>query len=869
MFEDYPGLLVTKLYIPRVRSTHVGRFSLLAALDAGAERKLIVVATAAGFGKTTLLADWSSRRVEQIGWLSLDKGENDPVRFLSYLIAAVQTRHPQIGQGLLAALQSPQPPSIENALNSFLNQLTTVPDRLFLILDDYHVIENHAIHAALSFLLEHLPPQLTIVLLTRTDPLLPLSRLRARNDLLELRAAAMRFSLDETECFLNQTLQLDLAPEDIRALESHTEGWIAGLQLAAIAMQSEQGDKHTFIRNFTGSHRFVLDYLMEEVLMRQPEQVRQFLLHTSILRRLNGALCDAITGNTDGQAMLDRLEKNNLFIVPLDQSRYWYRYYHLFATLLQAHFQAEDPAMVKELQRRAARWHEQNNLPEEAVHYALTAQDFDHAAQLITGLAVGVTRRGEVRTLLGWYSQFPRDYVSHHASLSLQFGLAFALNGRWDEAERLLSYVEEHDSEVRPAETLLLAYLVASYRHDAARLEAIAEEAAASPNPDRVSKMVLALIVSLGGNWRYACQLMGEARQASEAKGDDSLALTALFQQCRLDVFAGFLHQAYELSQEALQRISELGNIVLPMATFVHVSLGRIWIEWNGLDKAAHHLSEAIRLSESSGFTAGILSSATMMLAEVKQAQGEVEEARQLADDAMAYAERYDPTPEIFWLKAYHSRLCLIQGNTTPVAEWLREAQDQHYLISMFYPNTIQKVTQARALLVQRKTEEAIALLTRLLTAPPDLLRVEALGLLALARQAQGDSVHALLTLEQALTQAEAENRVRAILDLGYPMAKLLARFCEEHPRYTFAQALLAAFSSLPDTTPTIEPFSERELEVLRLIAIGHSNEEIAQELTIAVSTVKWYINTLYGKLHVKSRSQAIARIHELKLLPN
>ncbi|MCC7446993.1 MAG: AAA family ATPase [Anaerolineae bacterium] len=867
MFEQYPAILITKLYVPRVRRSHISRSHLLSVLDTGLDRKLILIAAAAGFGKTTLIADWASQYADDVCWYSLDEGDNDPARFLSYLIAAIQTRRPHIGQELLAALQSPQPPAVEHTLHSLINQLAASPQRLVIVLDDYHVIDHQAIHAALAFLFDHLPLHLTLVLMSRADPPLPLARLRARNDLLELRAAELRFSIDEASHFLNENMQIDLSREAVQALDSRTEGWIAGLQLAAVAMQTLPGDKQAFVRSFTGSHRFVLDYLIEEVLSHQPDDVRRFLLQTSILHRLNGALCSAVTGDADGQAMLDYLERHNLFLIPLDQARYWYRYHHLFGDLLQARLQVEYPAALQSLYQRAVQWYEQNDLPEEAVVYALTAQDFDYAAQLIAGPAAGVAQRGEAATLLDWYTRFPSDVVARYPRLCLHFGLAFALNGRWDEAETLLHYVEgAANSDFPPGEALLLAYLVAVYRQDTASLATIAEKAAANAQSDRVARLVLAFIVSLNGDMRYGCQLLAEAQELSERAGDTQLALTTLFHQCRFHVLLGDLHRGYELSHQALQRLHDLGGSALPMATFAHVSLGRILIEWNDLDNAAQHLTQAIRLSELNGFVTGMLSSGTMMLAEVKQAQGDTEGAIQTAQTAISYAERYDPPPEVNWLKSYQARLWLIQGNTSAAVNWLRSLSvDQPP--SMFYPLTIQQVTRARVLLAQRKTNEAIALLTRLTAQPHDLLAVEALAVLALARQSNGDNVNAMLTLEQALTLAQTENRIRAILDLGFPMAKLLTRFCETHPDHTFARQLLAAFAIRPEAAQPVEPLSERERDILRLIVAGQSNEEIARTLTLAVSTVKWYINTLYGKLHVKTRSQAIARTHELRLL--
>jgi LuxR family transcriptional regulator, maltose regulon positive regulatory protein len=862
-----PSLLVTKLYIPRLRSAHVQRAHLLAALDAGLERKLILIAAAAGFGKTTVVAEWASQRAESVCWLSLDKGDNDPLRFLSYVIAAIQTRRPNVGQELLAALQSPQTPPADTTLVMLLiNQLAAIPERIVLVLDDYHVINNGTVHAALAFLLDHLPPNMTLVLLTRTDPPLPLATLRAKRDLLELRAADLRFSDEDAARFLNETMGVGLSAEAVRALDTRTEGWIAGLQLAAIAMQALPGDREAFVRSFTGSHRFVLDYLIEEVLARQPEDVRRFLLRTSILRRLNGSLANAVTGETDGQAMIEALERNNLFLIALDQQRYWYRYHHLFADLLQARLQAENPGILGDVRRRAALWHEQNGLPEEAIVYALAAGDYEYAARLIVGPAANVMRRSEVTTLLDWYAAFPPGFVGTHPRLALYFGLAFALNGRWDEAESLLDGIERGShADVPPEELLLLSYLIGSARSDAARLEAVAAEAAANTQRDRVTRLVLALLTSLTGDLREACVLMTDAQEASEREGDYGLAMTALFHRCRLNVYAGDFQQANALCREALRRIEQIGSAALPMATFAHSALGRILIEWNELDEAERHLREAIRLAELSGFVTGTVSSGTVMLAEVMQARGDADGAARIADEALALAHRYDPPPEVLWLMTYRARLWLNQGNVAAAGDWMREMQTQALPASLFYPHRIRRVTQARVLLAQRKLEEAVSHFTALAAEPPDLLSVEALAGLALVRQAHGDSVHAGLTLEQALALGEPQNRVRVFLDYGAPMAKLLARFCEIHPDSEFARRLLALFDREPDSTQ-VEALGERELEVLRLIVAGKSNDEIAAALFLTVSTVKWYINVLYSKLRVKSRSQAIARAHELRL---
>jgi LuxR family maltose regulon positive regulatory protein len=507
-------------------------------------------------------------------------------------------------------------------------------------------------------------------------------------------------------------------------------------------------------------------------------------------------------------------------------------------------------------------------LPQEAVDYALAAADFSYAAQLIAGPAMATMQRGEVNTLLRWYEAFPSGFVAAQPALALQFGLAFALNGRWSEAEALLQTIEQTDDTL-PSTALMLAYLVASQAGDTERLTAVANQAAAHPQPDSLTTLVLGLVVGLTGDWARACQLMTEAQERSTREGDHTLALTALFHRCRLHVFGGELLAAYDACQQALQQVEAAGSALLPMTTFAHVSLGRIMIEWQQMDSAAEHLAQAIHGAEQSGFVTGILSSATMMLAEAKQAQGDTTAATQLAEQALAYAARYDPAAEVAWLRIYQVRLWLGQGKGVTAVNWLHTTREQYLPPSRFYIDQIRPITQARVLLAQHKYEEAIPLLTSLTTAPRHLLTVELFALLALARQAQGDSHHALLALTQALELAQTEKHQHVFMELGPAMTKLLTRFCEElaeHTAVAFARELLRIAAVQPLLTQAIDPLSQREREVLQLIVAGYSNQEIAETLTIASSTVKWYINTLYSKLQVKSRSQAIARSRELGL---
>src|ERR671914_935160 len=432
-------ILTTKLYIPPPQPKVVLRPRLIECLNEGLDRKLSLISAPAGSGKTTLLSEWLAGRSQPAAWLSLDEGDNDPTRFLAYLVAALRTIAPNIGEGLLGALQSPQPPPTESVLTALLNEITTVPDKFVLVLDDYHVIDARPVDDALAFLIEHLPPRMHLVIATREDPNLPLARLRVRGQLSELRAADLRFTPEEAAEFLKEVMGLDLSAEDIAALETRTEGWIAGLQLAALSMRGRE-DVPRFIRAFAGDNRYIVDYLGEEVLQRQPERIRSFLLQTSILERLSGPLCDAVTDQEEGREMLEALERGNFFVVPLDDKRQWYRYHHLFADVLHAHLMAEQPDQVPTLHRRANERDEQNGLPAQANRPALAAEDFERAADLVE-LAVPAMRRSrQEATLLGWLKALPDELLHCRPVLGVAYAHMLLASGEFEGVEdRLLS----------------------------------------------------------------------------------------------------------------------------------------------------------------------------------------------------------------------------------------------------------------------------------------------------------------------------------------------------------------------------------------------------------------------------------------------
>src|SRR5437667_2985843 len=431
------SILATKLYLPRLRPNVVSRPRLIERLNEGLHRKLTLIAAPAGFGKTTLVSAWVAGCDRQVAWLSLDAGENDPRLFLTYLVAALQTIAPTIGEGALGMLQSSQPPPPEAILTALLNEITTLPDHFVLVLDDYHVIDAKPVDLALTYLVEHLPPQMHLVIATREDPQLPLARLRARSHLTELRAADLRFTASEASAFLNQVMGLNLSAEDIAALEDRTEGWIAGLQLAALSMQGHQGVPG-FIRAFAGDHRYIVDYLVEEVLQRQPEPVRSFLLQTSILDRLNGSLCDAVTGQAEGNARLETLERGNFFVVALDDQRHWYRYHHLFADVLSAHLRAEQPDQVSILHRRASEWYEQHGSAADAIRHALAAGDFARAADLVELAVPAMARSRQEATVLGWLKALPDELLRCRPVLGVAYAHVLLASGEREGVEERL-----------------------------------------------------------------------------------------------------------------------------------------------------------------------------------------------------------------------------------------------------------------------------------------------------------------------------------------------------------------------------------------------------------------------------------------------
>lgn len=908
-------ILATKLYVPPPRPEVVPRARLTERLNEGLDRRLTLVCAPAGFGKTTLIGEWVAGLPRPAAWLSLDEADNDPARFLAYLVAALRTVAADIGEGVLGALGSPQPPPTEALLTVLLNEITTVEDDLILVLDDYHVIDTGAVDDALAFLIEHLPPRMHLVIATREDPNLPLARLRARGQLLEVRAADLRFTPSEAAEFLKGVMGLSLSEKDVAALESRTEGWIAGLQLAALSMRGRE-DVAGFIRAFAGDNRYVVDYLVEEVLQRQRERVRGFLLKTSILERLSGPLCDAVTGQERSSALLEALERGNLFVVPLDDRRRWFRYHHLFADVLRARMMEEQPDSAPTLHRRASEWYERNGSPADAIRHALAAGDFGRAADLVEVAALEMLGSGQEDTLFGWLEALPDEVVRTRPVLSAYY--AFALFGRGD--------FEAVEARLRDAERWLDTLAETGERREAPSVEmVVVDEAAFGSLPGTIAiarayiagargdvrgtvkhaRRALELLPEDDHLWRgAAAALLGiahwtdgdlEAAHRSFAKGvvHQQMAGHTRFQIAGTHILAdiriaqGRLREAARTYEQSLRVATERGEPVWGTAN-LYVGLSELHRERGDLRAAKQHLLRSKELGEHVGLPETRYRW-YVALARIKEAQGDLDGALDLLDEAeIQYVE--SPDPDVRPIAALKTRVWVAQGRLAEALGWAREqGLSDHDDLS--YLREFEHITLARVLLARYKSDreersihEAMGLLKRLLKAAEEGGRmgsvIEILVLQALAHEAQGDSPSALAPLERALTLAEPEGYVRIFVDEGRPMAGLLSEAVAHGIMPDYAGRLLAVFeaetheseeeSHLPNTLPArsvVEPLSARELEVLRLIAQGLSNRQISERLFLALSTVKGHNRIIFSKLMVGRRTEAVARARELGLL--
>jgi LuxR family maltose regulon positive regulatory protein len=897
MFE----LLKTKLFIPRPRKNLVSRPRLIDCLNAGLDKKLTLIAAPAGFGKTTLLSEWIPQSPHCVTWLSLDEDDNDPVKFWAYFIKSLQRLREKLGEGGFSLLQSPQAPPINSILTTLMNDIASFPDEFSIVLDDYHVIESQSIHEGLTFLLDHQPVNMHLMITTRMDPPLPLARLRAKDQLTELRANDLRFTADETASFLNHVMGLSLSAKEVVALEARTEGWIAGLQIAALSMQG-QGDIQGFIQAFSGSHRHILGYLAEEVLNQQPQSTLNFLLQTSILDRLCGPLCDAVTGETNSQRMLEELERANLFVIPLDDERKWFRYHHLFGDLLRYRLNQAYPDRIPKLRLNASQWYEQAGFIDQAVQHALAAQSVDRAAMLVEKVAPAMIQRSELARLLNWLDTLPNDVVQSRPLLALYYCWGLFLSGQITQAETWLQSIEtmsvsaeiQLTAEAQGHIAAIRSYLMLQTGDFASTIDLSRQALAQLPEQDVLLREMVALNLALAhyikGDFQSASQLLTQI--IARGKTDLLMAntLSSIYLKAYLLRAQGRLKEAFQLCQDGLDLIARRGWQNVPAAGFVYIAFGDLLRERNEHGTATEYLEKGIELGKE-GAHPHILIVGHVWLSLLQQAEGDEAGSHTALQSALQVVQqqqvsRFWPIP---YAASYQARLWIAQGDLTAAERWAGSNHPTSAERPVSHLYEIDYIIMARLRIAQGDLGGAEGLLSHLHEAATKAERngslIEILVLQAITFTAQRRNEEALSTLAHALGLAEGEGYIRIFIDEGEPMRLLLQDYQaivkkkiddsvdrESLRLLAYIENLLATFPQ-PASPKKLkfnnipEPLSERELDILRLIATGSSNKEIAENLIIAVSTVKTHINNIYGKLGTSRRTQAIAIAREKGLL--
>lgn len=916
-------ILTTKLYIPAIRHAFVPRQRLLERLNGSIRSgcKLILISAPAGFGKTTLVCEWveqlslgafnEDQRENKIAWLSLDEGDNDPKRFFSYLVASLNRAKDNLaalGEGTLSMLQSPQTPPIEAVLTSLINEIAVIPNKILLFLDDYHLVIAQPVHDALSFLLDNLPQNMHLVIATREDPPLPLSRLRARGQMTELRAADLRFTSSEASDFLNQVMGLRLAAEDVARLETRTEGWIAGLHLAAISLQGKEKTAQ-LIKSFSGSHRFILDYLIDEVLLQQPESVQTFMLQTAILDSLCGSLCDALTNQDHSQQTLEMLEHANLFVIPLDNERRWYRYHHLFADLLRQRLRQTVPEQVTMLHIRASKWHEQNGSVDMAIEHALRAEEFDRSARLLEDQVDELWQNGEHGNLRRWLEAMPVELVSSRPQLSILHAYYLLSSGQINPGEDLLQKTEkklEPDGKRGKESTVLseaerikllgrvvvVRALIDSFTGDVPGTIQHASTALEHlPEKDLTWRSLAAFALgdahSFLGDMAASYQARSEAVRACEAAGDVYYIMVANLKLASTLREQGELYRTLEVCQRQEQHAKKFGFQKSSPFGCLLTLWGEVLAELNDLENALEKAQEGVELAQFGGNLV-IIAFSYLYLLRVLFSRGDLSYAAEIIQKVTQLDRDADvPAWLIDQMANWQVRIWLVQHEMDAVSHWveirgLNFDKNSETLPEMDFSLLFEYIVYARVLMAQNRLDQANALLQQLLIAAESGGRmtraVEILLLQAMSFQSQDNIDGAVAVMERALTIAEQGGFIRIFVDEGPSMARLLYEVLTRGIATDYARRLLAAFPA-PDqrqmahskpqapASALFESLSEREIEILHLIAEGLTNPEIAARLFLSVHTVKTHIRNIYAKLDAHNRVEAVTRARVLGLL--
>jgi LuxR family transcriptional regulator, maltose regulon positive regulatory protein len=908
-------LLATKLRVPRPPLGFVARPRLVARLSQGVTGGLVLVSAPAGFGKTALVADWARSGKRPVAWLSLDAGDNDPVRFWRHVVGALDGVRPGISARAGALLGPPAPASYEGLVTALINEMAQAGDGdVSLVLDDYHLIDAQPVHTSLTFLVEHLPPALHLVLASRADPPLPLARLRASGQLAELRTDDLRFSEQEAADLLREATGADLPGAAVTALAVRTEGWVAGLQLAGLSLRG-QADPAQFVAAFSGSHRYVLDYLAEEVLDQQSDQVREFLLETSILDRLSGGLCDAVTGRPGSQAMLEEIEKANLFLLPLDEVRGWWRYHHLFADLLRARLHREQPARVVTLHRAAATWHDEHGLADDAVRHALSAGEAVWAARLIERHADELHLRSERATLQRWHAALPAELAGSRPRLLLAEGRMALLSGRVEEVEAALKAAERAWASAPaagepfepsvgrgasvfanvPATIALEHAFLAEFRGDAEGMTALASRALGELGEDEwmlasLARERLAVAEWLRGDLDEAEQAIALRVAGFRAAGEPTMAAWGGYYLGLIQRAQGRLDAAVQTYQQVLEITAPPGRPALPAAGIALVGLAEVAYQRNDLDAAVRQVSKGIAACRQIIYTPP-LAMGLATLAWIRQAQGDPAGAV----EAMADAQRAGPGAAVTSLlnpvPAQQARLLLAQGEVAAASRWAHDRglgpDDEPP-----YSREPEYLALARMLLAQDRPGQALALLDQMHAAaaaqgrPGSIIEIGALRALALA--AAGEQANAVEAVAEALALARPQHYIRVFADEGAPMSDLLARLvAAQRNGQAAARAVDLGFlakvlqalggpGQAPEqrrgtataTPRLVDQLTARELEILTLLATGAPNPRIAGELVVTLDTVKKHVSHILGKLGAANRTEAVTRARQLGLIP-
>ena len=897
--------LTTKLYLQPARQTLVERPALLDQLKEGLRGKLTLVSPPAGFGKTSLVAAWRKDCETPLAWVSLDEEDNEPLRFLDYLIAALQTVDKDLGDESAELLRRTSTPPVKVVLTSLLNEINAYDKEFVMAFDDYHVIHEHGIHDALSYLIERLAPHAHALIATRSDPPFPLGRMRARGDLKELRATDLRFDKTEAAAFLNEVMNLELTPNDVAALEERTEGWIAGLQLSALTLQG-RANRSEIVKEFAGDNRFVLDYLLEEVLHCQTEKVQDFLLRTSVLTRLNGSLCDAITDDQSGHLMLEQLERANLFLIRLDGRGEWFRYHHLFADLLRLKLKQQQPGAIRELQVKASSWCENNKLSDEAITYALAAQDWERALDLIEPIAFPLISMGGFSRLNHWVEAIPETALKTRPLLFRFYIPTLIYKEEFEKVEKYVQLIEAAESEDLRRKLMSLVWssrsLVASARCQADWAEECSNKAAEFLLDGDIMQRAVVMQTKVRFNSvRGDTHVMEQAllaalpiyRQAEhlifQVWGTMALGLIRMM-QARLREGADHLHRAQQFTREHIASRPET-------LLYSYVFLCDVHREWNEIDVAKSYLNDALTLIRQTGRESypGFIAENMRSLAFMLDICDDQLQADQLLDQALRRTRRWGNEfvePQLEALAAW--MVLRRQGDMSLVNRWAETSglsHDDQPAYVKEYGHTV----FARWLIATGKAKNALSLLSRLLPAAEKGGRqrtaIEIMILQAIAHEAAGNDADAIKPLEKALLLAQPENFVRTFIDEGEPVSKLLLELLKQKGKRWEAEKpellryvvkLKDSFGpSAPGPTARIaasesealpwwyveDPLSDRELEVLQHVARGLSNQEIADKLFLSAGTVKRHMSNIYQKLDVHSRTQALERARTLKVL--